>query len=302
MRCRYCMPPAGIDKLDAREILSYEDLYRIARVAVAEGVEKIRVTGGEPLVRKGIVEFLARLGKLPRLKELVLTTNGQLLPEMAAALRDAGVQRVNISLDSFDPQTFIAITRRGNLRKVIEGLMAADRVGLGVKINMVVMRGINDHEIEEFAALSLNRSHTVRFIEYMPVLKEDNWRARVVSGDEIIERLASRYALRAIDSVQRAGPAREYRINGARGNLGVITAVSGHFCDSCNRVRVTATGMARSCLFSDTGVDLRPLLACDADDALADGIRRLVVDKPSRHELDTEQGGYNAFAMAAIGG
>ena len=302
MRCRYCMPEAGIEKLQPREILSYEDLYRIAQVAVEQGIEKIRVTGGEPLVRKGIVDFLTRLGQLPGLKELVLTTNGQMLAEMATSLRAAGVRRVNVSLDSLDPETFVGITRWGDLRRVVAGLMAADRVGLGIKINMVVMRGINDHEIDEFASLTVNREVTVRFIEYMPSLKEPNWRARVVSGDEIIHRLSARYALEGIDSAERAGPAREYRINGALGKLGVITAVSGHFCNNCNRVRVTATGMARSCLFADNGVDLRPLLAGDGNVALARGIRRVVIDKPSRHHLDDEQAEYRAFAMAAIGG
>jgi cyclic pyranopterin phosphate synthase len=302
MRCRYCMPASGVAKLDHSDILSYEDLYRIGRVAVDQGVEKIRVTGGEPLVRKGIVDFLGRLGRLPGLKDLVLTTNGQLLPGMAKALRDAGVQRVNVSLDSLEPETFVNMTRRGDLRQVIAGLMAADQAGLGLKINVVVMRGINDHEIDEFARLSLNRSVTVRFIEYMPALKEPNWRYRVVSGDEIMSRLAARYSLQAVDSAERSGPAREYRINGALGKLGVITAVSGHFCNSCNRIRVTATGMARSCLFAEAGVDLRPWLAEPADDGLAAGLRQLVVGKPARHGLDGDQSEYHAFAMAAIGG
>ncbi len=301
MRCCYCMPAAGVDKLAPHDILSYEDLYRIARVAVGQGIEKIRVTGGEPLVRKGIIEFLARLKALPGLKELVLTSNGQLLPELAASLRIAGVQRVNISLDSLNPETFVAITRTGDLRQVVDGLMAAERVGLRVKINMVVMRGVNDSEIEDFAELTLARPVTVRFIEYMPSLKAGDWRSQVISGDEIIHRLAARYALRSVDGGERSGPARNFRINGAIGEIGVITAVSGHFCNSCNRVRVTATGTARSCLFSDAGVDLRPLLARD-NQALAEGLRRVVAGKPSQHDLAGDQDGYQAFAMAAIGG
>lgn len=302
MRCRYCMPAQGVSKLGAREVLSYEDLYRVARVAVKMGVEKVRVTGGEPLVRKGLLPFLGRLGRLRGLKQLVLTTNGQLLPKMAADLKAAGVQRVNISLDSLDEQTFVGITRRGDLRRVLEGITAAQRAGLGVKVNMVVMRGINDGEIHDFAALTLNRAVSVRFIEYMPALKDGDWKAEVMPGQEILDRVGERYPLRPVVSGELAGPAREYRIDGATGTIGVITAVSGHFCDSCNRVRVTASGVARSCLFADAGIDLRPALAKASDAELAKGLRTLVAAKPGRHHLETGQDSFSAFAMSNIGG
>lgn len=302
MRCRYCMPAEGVDKLASSEVLSYEDLFRIARVAVDQGVEKIRVTGGEPLVRKGIVEFLTRLNTLPGLRELVLTTNGQLLPQMADHLRAAGVERVNVSLDSLDPDTFVAITRRGDLRQVVSGLMAAERAGLGVKINMVVMRGINDHEIADFAELTLNRPVSVRFIEYMPSLKEGDWKSRVVPGQEIIGRLQKRFALNPVTSSYLGGPARGYRINGAIGELGIITAVSGHFCDGCNRLRVTASGTARSCLFSDAGADLKPLLSCGGDKALTEGLLGVVAGKPGKHQLEAGPQGFDSFAMSDIGG
>ncbi len=173
LRCRYCMPGAGVDFLPHEAILSYEELLSIARIAVSLGVEKIRVTGGEPLVRRGIVPFLARLAQLPGLRHLALTTNGLLLAEMAEGLREAGVQRLNISLDSLSPDTFAAVTRGGELDRVLEGLAAAEQAGfLSLKINMVVMRGVNDGEILDFAALTLEKPYSVRFIEYMPTAGE----------------------------------------------------------------------------------------------------------------------------------
>ena len=172
MRCRYCMPAEGVAKLCHEDILSYEALFRIAQSAVALGIEKIRVTGGEPLVRKGIIDFLARLAGIPGLKQLVLTTNGLRLAEMAEELRAAGVQRLNISLDSLQPEVFARITRGGDLSRVLAGITAAERAGFPIKINMVVMRGINDAEVVDVASLALHKPYTVRFIEYMPAIKE----------------------------------------------------------------------------------------------------------------------------------
>lgn len=301
LRCRYCMPADGMVKVGHDDILSYEELLRIARVAVSVGVEKIRVTGGEPLVRRGIIDFLRQLAAIPGLQRLVLTTNGVMLPEMASPLRYAGVESLNISLDSLKPQTFSAITRGGDLRQVLAGIEAAESAGFRfVKINMVVMRGINDDELEEFAALTLDRPWRVRFIEYMPTLAEPGWEKTVVPGTEILARLSHRFAIADAASENLAGPARYQRIAGAAGLVGVITPVSCHFCGDCNRIRITSRGIAKSCLFGRGTIDLRSIL--DDDTALREALCRTVTEKPDRHRLAEESGIQGQIAMAGIGG
>ncbi len=301
LRCTYCMPADGVPKLSHGEMLSYEELLRVAREAVFLGIEKIRITGGEPLVRKGLVGFIEQLAAIPGLKELVLTTNGLLLREMALSLRRAGVQRLNISLDSLKPKTFAEITRGGELHRALDGIAAADEAGFPpVKINMVVMGGVNDNEVLDFAALTLQRACTVRFIEYMPINKEPGWASLSIAGSEILARIGSRYKLVPLVGTEMAGPARNFKIHGAAGAIGIITPISGHFCDSCNRIRVTAAGLVRSCLFAEEGVDLKEYLR-SADDGKLQGIlRRVVTGKPGRHHLANEE--HAAFAMSQIGG
>lgn len=303
MRCSYCMPEGGVEKLSHSQVLSYEDLLRISAEAVGAGIEKIRVTGGEPLVRKGIVTFLKLIAALPGLKELVLTTNGLLLKEMAQGLRDAGVQRLNISLDSLQPETFARITRGGDLALVLDGINAAERAGFPPhKINVVVMRGVNDGEILDFVKLTMERPYAVRFIEYMPTSGDGDWRDLCVPGSEIMERIAGRYRIEDTENSERSGPSKNFRVQGALGSLGVITAMTGHFCDGCNRLRVTAAGVAQGCLFAGSGVDLRPVLATGDDALLRQEIRRIVAAKPGRHQL-TDEGAQTApFAMSRVGG
>lgn len=303
LRCSYCMPEQGVPKLSHDAVLSYEDLLRVAWEAVAIGIEKIRVTGGEPLVRKGITGFLQELARIPGLKELVLTTNGICLPEMAEELYQAGVQRLNVSLDSLRPETFARITRGGDVRKVLRGLDAAEKAGFPPhKINMVVMRGINDDELLDFAALTLDRRYNVRFIEYMPTLQTDDWRSLCVPGSEMLERIESRFTLVPSASADLAGPARNFRISGAAGSIGIITPISGHFCDNCNRIRVTAAGIARSCLFAGDGVDLKPILAEGDALRLREELRRIVTGKPGKHGLSPENAENEPFAMSRVGG
>ena len=303
LRCQYCMPAGGVPKRQHGEILSYEDLYRVAREAVAMGIDKIRLTGGEPLVRKGLLPFVERLAQLPGLKELVLTTNGLLLRELAKPLRDAGVKRLNISLDSLKPEVFAAITRGGDLQRVLDGIEVALAAGFPPpKINMVVMRGVNDAEVLQFAALTLDRAYTVRFIEYMPNLQEPGWQDRCVPGSELLERIGRHYPLLPLVSSETAGPAKNFKIAGAAGALGFITPISGHFCGSCNRIRVSASGMAHSCLFAGTSLDLKPALATGSDDELRRTLQAMVRHKPLGHILEQEQGYRRAFAMSGIGG
>jgi cyclic pyranopterin phosphate synthase len=302
MRCRYCMPAEGVTKLCHEDILSYEELYRIARSAVALGIEKIRVTGGEPLIRKGIVEFLARLAGIPGLRQLVLTTNGLLLGEMADDLKAAGVQRLNISLDSLRSDVFSQITRGADLEQVLAGIAAAERAGFPIKINMVVMRGVNDEEIIEVASLAREKQYTIRFIEYMPAIREEGWQSLLVSGKEIMSRLGEQFQLSQVTKKDLAGPAQEYRITGGAGTIGVITPITGHFCGDCNRIRVTAAGIAKGCLFSGTGVDLKPYVKAADTSALDKALCEIVTVKPGMHRMSSRQADHVPFAMAGIGG
>jgi cyclic pyranopterin phosphate synthase len=300
-RCRYCMPEDGVDKQAHAQILRYEDLLRIARSATALGIDKIRVTGGEPLVRRGVVDFLRELGALPGVRDLALTTNGLLLAEMAADLRAAGVGRVNVSLDSLREQTFAEITRGGDLKRVLAGIEAAAAVGMKIKLNMVVMRGVNDDEIVDFARLSVERPFSVRYIEYMPTIREAGWEERLVSGDEVLQRIAAVWPLRALETGLLCGPARPYRIDNAAGTLGIITPMSDHFCSSCNRLRVTSTGLAKSCLLSEAAVDLKPCLEQADDACLQKLLREIIAGKPAQHRMNENPDG-SPFTMSSIGG
>jgi cyclic pyranopterin phosphate synthase len=302
LRCRYCMPADGVPLLPHGEILSYEELSLVARAAVSLGIEKIRVTGGEPLVRKGILGFLSRLAGIPGLRQLVLTTNGLLLEEMAEPLKSAGVQRLNISIDSLVPENFLRITRGGDVSRVLSGIAAAEAARFPIKLNMVVMRGVNDHEVVDFAALTLDKPYAVRFIEFMPSGADTDWPSRVVSGREILDRISKRFGFAEIGRGELAGPAKDYRIRGAAGTIGVITPVTGHFCDGCNRIRVTASGKARGCLFSEAETDLKPILRGNDPSELEKVLLRIVGTKPGKHRLCEEPTGPPTLDMSRVGG
>jgi cyclic pyranopterin phosphate synthase len=303
MRCFYCMPKEGVVSKGHEAILSYEELLLIAETSAGMGIEKIRITGGEPLVRVGLVGFLEKLSAISGLRHLALTTNGLLLAEMAADLRRAGVQRLNVSLDSLDPLIFSDITRGGDLKKVLAGLDAAERAGFPPpKINCVIMRGVNDAEILAFADMTRTRGSSVRFIEYMPVVKDEGWQRYCISGDEILQRIEANYTLEQIDKGPYAGPSRDFRIPGASGSIGIITAVSGHFCSECNRIRVTSTGQAKGCLFSDEKTDLVPCLRPPDRERLAEVLRRIVSGKPERHGISCDSYKHQNFTMAQVGG
>lgn len=303
MRCFYCMPKEGIVNKGHGAVLSYEELLLIAETAIGLGIEKIRITGGEPLVRSGIVGFLERLGRIPGLKHLAVTTNGLLLAEMAADLYRAGVQRLNVSLDSLNSQTFSHITRGGILKRVLSGLDAAEKAGFPPpKINCVIMRGVNDSEILDFADRTLTHGNSIRFIEYMPAIKEVGWQRFCFSGSEILELIAGRYTLEHVDKGAFAGPSRDFRIPGSLGSIGIITAVSGHFCSECNRIRVTSTGQAKGCLFSDEKTDLMQYLRPPDKMRLAEVLRGIVTAKPERHSITGAEYSHSNFTMSQIGG
>lgn len=261
LRCRYCMPPEGVAPLAHDDVLSYEELLDFARVAIGLGITKVRVTGGEPLVRRGCVSFIRALAGLPGLLDLSLTTNGLLLPRFAGALREAGLRRVNVSIDSLDPDRYSAITRGGRLEDALAGLQAAIDAGFRpVKVNAVLLDGI-DAELPAFLALARDRDVHVRFIEYMPVDRRHGIDSPFVPAGVVLERLRELAGLESAEGPYGHGPAVYWQEPGARGTVGFIAGVSDHFCEACNRLRLTADGRLRTCLFAGSELNVRPLLA-----------------------------------------
>ncbi len=305
LRCRYCMPAAGVPPLTHGDILSYEELLQVAVAAVGLGVRKIRVTGGEPLVRKGVVDFIAALCALPEGPEVVLTTNGLLLAEMVEALAGAGLTRVNVSLDTLRPERFLEITRREGLDRVLAGLEAAQRVGLSpLKINMVPIRGVNDDEIVAFGRLALKYPWDIRFIEFMPFDTELDYRPEQrVPSPAIMEELGRLGVLLPVGGTGVQGPARLYRFAGSPGRVGIIPAISGHFCGDCNRLRVTADGRVRPCLLDGREIDLRSVLRQGvAVEGVQEVLRAAIAAKPERHRLHEAGVANGSRSMPGIGG
>jgi cyclic pyranopterin phosphate synthase len=314
-RCLYCMPDGGFVLKTHKEILSYEEIARLVRVASELGVSKVRLTGGEPLVRYGVVDLVRSLASLPGVDDLSLTTNGALLPRYARGLKEAGLQRINVSLDTLIPERFTHITRRGCLEEVMAGIAAAETAGLEpIKLNTVVVRGFNDDEVAEIARLTLTKPWHVRFIELMPVGSEEGCLPGVCDGSsrghsfvpvaEMRQRIEAALGALVPDpsTIPGNGPARYYRLDGAMGSVGFISAVSEHFCDRCNRLRLTADGALRTCLMADGETDLRtPLRSGAGDDELRALIIRSVAEKPERHHLGEHQRPLGR-AMAQIGG
>jgi len=285
LRCVYCMPAEGISLLAHGEILSYEEIHRIAAAAAELGIKKIRVTGGEPLVRLGLSNLIHMLSEIPGIDDISLTTNGILLAHFADELKAAGLKRVNVSLDTLKPERFTRITRGGKLDDVLRGIEAARRADLNpVKINMVVMGGTNDDEVVDFAARTLDDDWHVRFIEHMPYNREMP-ASSFVSVAQMRQRLAALGRLEPC-SVKGNGPAQYFRLPGAKGTIGFITPVSEHFCFNCNRLRLTADGKLRPCLLSEREIDLKPSLRDGlADEELKQLIQKAVADKPRQHRL-----------------
>jgi len=305
LRCRYCMPEEGVPSIPHGDILSYEELLRVAAATVRLGVRKIRVTGGEPLVRKGIVDFVRQLAALPGHPEIVLTTNGLRLAEMAEDLKAAGLARVNVSLDTLREERFVGITRREGLARVLAGLEAAERIGLApIKVNMVPILGVNEDEIVDFARMTLQHPWEIRFIEYMPVSDNLGFSPEQrFSAQAIMEELSRLGILLPIARSGPAGPARLFRYVDAPGRLGVIPAVSSHFCNECNRLRVTADGRVRPCLFSDYEVDLRQALRiANSDQALEELIAAATGAKPEKHQIGAADFRPGERKMHGIGG
>ena len=297
LRCTYCMPAGGVPPRTHGEILSYEELAAFARVAAGCGISKVRITGGEPLVRHGCADFVAMLARTSGISDISLTTNGLLLPSHAAALRRAGLRRVNISLDSLEPARFARISRGGRLADALAGLDAAFAAGFApVKVNALLLEGVED-ELEAFVDLTRERDVHVRFIEFMPLDRRLGTDGHLVPAPEILQLLKERYDLLPHEGPYGHGPARYWQVPGARGTVGFIAGVSEHFCESCNRLRLTADGRLRTCLFSGEETDVRPLIG-DAG-ALRAAIESAVAGKSYDRCREARA---NERAMSQIGG
>jgi cyclic pyranopterin phosphate synthase len=287
LRCIYCMPAEGVQLISHNDILTYEEIYIIVLAATELGINKVRLTGGEPLVRLGLPRLVQILADIDVIDDIALTTNGVLLGQYAAELKQAGLQRVNVSLDTLKADKFEFITRNNRLGDVLRGIEVARSVGLNpAKINMVVMAGVNDDEILDFARKTIDEDWHVRFIEYMPLAGGSTTASQIISASDMRKRLDSLGQLEPCLPSIGNGPAKYFRFPQAKGTIGFITPVSEHFCFSCNRLRLTADGKLRPCLLSDDEIDLRQPLRSGISSAELKGlIKEAVARKPLRHHL-----------------
>jgi len=309
LRCKYCMPKEGLSHIGHNDILRYEEILRVVRGGVRMGISKVRITGGEPLVRLGIVDFVARLKSIPGLMDISLTTNGILLEQFAADLFAAGMKRINVSVDSLSNEKYAGITRGGNLNKVLAGIREADRIGFApIKINTVAIKGFNDDEILSFAEHTIDKPYQIRFIELMPLgLAGSDNNGKYLSNDRVMDIIRQIYPLETVNGSggKSDGPASLYRIAGGRGTIGFISPMSHHFCHACNRLRLTADGHLRACLLLDEEVDLKkPLRDGCSDRDLEVLISQAVAKKPLGHTMIKDERHLRKCVkeMATIGG
>jgi cyclic pyranopterin phosphate synthase len=304
LQCRYCVPQELIPKLSHTEVLTYEEILRVVRIAIRLGISKVRVTGGEPLVRKGVYPFLTQLAATEGLKDVSLTTNGVLLADNLEKIQAAGIKRLNISLDTLSPTKYRDITGFDEFDRVWQGIEKANKMGLyPIKLNIVALRGINDEELVEMAQLSFRYPFHVRFIEYMPIGQSDFNPGSLLLAPEIKNRISSLGKLIPVQVAEHDGPAQRYKFEHAKGEVGFIPALSQHFCNKCNRLRLTASGQLRPCLLSDHQENLKALLrqGC-SDQELADIFFTAVKHKPSDHHLPAQDPMRIGGQMNAIGG
>jgi GTP 3',8-cyclase len=324
-RCMYCLPeteaaenfyrerwatvvnPVPIVRQwqPRRNILSFEEIERVARIAAGLGIQKLRVTGGEPLLRQDVEHLIRKLSSIPGIEDIALTTNGFLFQQKAKALREAGLRRVSFSCDSLDPENFRRITGRDGLEELLASVRTAQELGFApVKVNAVIIRGINDHEIEALAEFAERESLSLRFIEFMPLDSGRAWqREMVVPGSEILRRLQSRFQLAPVTSANKSETAKRWRIGSGHAEIGIIAPVSEPFCGHCNRLRLTADGKVRTCLFSTVEHDLRSRLRGEAtDEELCDYLHSLVAQKEARHHIGEPDFEFASRSMSCIGG
>ncbi len=305
LRCCYCTPKTLTEKLDSLELLTYEELLRVVGLAVAMGIRKVRLTGGEPLVRRNVTSFIERLAAIDGLEDIRLTTNGVLLAEHAEALYAAGIRKLNISLDTLRRERYHEITGADCFDRVWAGIEKATAMGFApIKLNVVAMKGVNDDEFLDFGRLSLSTPYQIRFIEFMPMGKGTTWeKGRYIAATAIRERLAPLGSLEPVASGRMEGPARVFRFAGATGSIGFISPISHHFCDRCNRLRLTSEGKLRSCLLTDRETDLKAIIRAGGnDEAIRKALIATILDKPKGHTLAGDGSGNCHGQMSRIGG
>ncbi len=304
LRCMYCMSPEGVKQIEYKEILRYEEIVRIVEIATSLGVRKIRITGGEPIARKNITYLISSLSAMKRIEDISLTTNGVLLERYADELARAGLNRINISLDSLQHARYADITRGGSLEHVLRGIERAEQAGLiPVKINMVPIRGFNHDEIAEFSRITLTKPYQVRFIEFMPIGSKELWRPDKYIELQEIKKLVEKTGKLSPVKMKKSGPAQYFRFEGAPGVIGFINAISNQFCKDCNRLRLTADGKLRPCLFSETEIDLKNPLRSGAPDSEIKKLLKLSVEvKPEGHNLSCKSECTALKPMSRIGG
>ncbi|WP_378953881.1 GTP 3',8-cyclase MoaA [Pelosinus sp. sgz500959] len=298
-RCQYCMPAEGVEWIEHHDILRYEEILRIISAFASLGINKVRITGGEPLVRKGLLPFLKKVTQIPGIEEVGLTTNGSLLEEYALRLKEAGIGRINVSLDTLQRERFIKVTGQDQLNQVLAGIKKAQEVGLTpVKINMVVMKGFNSDEVIDMAKLAIDHPYQIRFIEYMPFNTGENY---LFTAEEMEQQFIDAGFNNLIPQMKSSSPAKIYSVPGFQGTIGFISPVSRHFCDSCNRIRLTPDGYLKPCLLSNDEYSLRDELRSGISDAeLREKIKQIVWNKPTEHHL--KQGKKSERGMSRIGG
>jgi GTP 3',8-cyclase len=306
LSCAYCKPRSQVKMTPHQEILRYEEMLRIVRIAVPLGISHIRITGGEPLVRRGVLGFIAKLRDVEGIEDISLTTNGVLLGEMCQGLRDAGISRLNISLDSLKPERFREITGSDAWDLVWQGIARVEEAGFSpIKINMVPVKGVNDDEIADFARLTLDRRLHVRFIEFMPIGANDRWHTDACVTSDRVRGIIEREFGRLVPFMAKgsAGPSDNYQVPGARGVIGFISPISKHFCASCRRLRLTADGRIRPCLLSDTEIDIKsPMRGGCSDEELERLLRFSLEIKPERHYVSENPAACSQRIMSRIGG
>lgn len=305
LRCIYCTPRDGHAKLAFGELLTYEELLRVVSVAVRMGINKVRLTGGEPLLRRNIISFIRKLTAIPGLNDIRLTTNGTCLADFSRDLYEAGIRKLNISLDTLKPHRFEQISGVDLFSKVWSGIQDVKEQGFSpVKINMVVIKGVNDDELVDFGRLSIHEPFQVRFIEFMPIGEKTSWsNKRYVPMEEIKKRLESLGRLNPVKTGAMEGPARVYRFDGAAGALGFISPISHRFCGKCNRLRLTSEGRLRSCLLLDAETDLKAILRSGgSDDDIKNAFIKAILNKPKGHKFQEENPVNCHGRMSRIGG
>ena len=304
LRCSYCVPREEIVRLSHDEILRYEEILRLVRIGVDLGVSKVRVTGGEPLVRKGVYDFLGELVRIDGIEDVSLTTNGVLLKDNIHKIRAAGIKRINISLDTLSRDKYKKITGHNRFDRVWSGIQQAQKAGFApIKLNVVALKGVNDDELVELAGLSFSQPYHIRFIEHMPFGAPQTGKGEYLLTPEIKASIRTLGELEPIGKGLNDGPAERFKFKGARGEIGFIRPLSRHFCSTCNRLRLTANGQLRSCLLTDQQEDLRgPLRRGSSDEELAEIFFKAVQYKPSEHQLSCQENGQVQGRMFAIGG